>query len=124
MLALLDSDLDDRRPYRALYMIRRWPSNGPNSGPAQIHTFSSVLASRYAFPISVAYASIPLSSARKMHMRSPRRETTPEYTLSSGTSVRCPYCNTFCNKGIASQERIAIYIAKSKHNSAIHIGKF
>ena len=56
-----------------------------------MYTSSVVLASRYAFPMSVAHVSNPLSSARNSTNRKPRRETTPEYTLSNGVSVKCPF---------------------------------
>jgi hypothetical protein len=47
-------------------MTRRCPSSSfPNSGPAMTQTFSFVLASRYAFPISVCHSSSSFSSERK-----------------------------------------------------------
>src|SRR5688500_1536535 len=80
----------DLRPYNALYMRSRCSASALNSGPALIQTFSDVNASRYALPMSVPHTFNPLSSAKKRRIHNPCKDTTLEYTLPSGISVRCP----------------------------------
>ena len=50
-------------------MTRVWPSMSPNSGPATMHTFSLVLDSKYALPISVAHTFKSLSSKAYVYVQ-------------------------------------------------------
>ena len=54
------------------------PFRSLNSGPTQNTIFSEVKLSRYALPTSVAHRQRPLSSARKVIIRRPFNDTTPE----------------------------------------------
>ena len=57
---------DDLSPYRAFRKLRIYPSSSWNSGPATMKSFSSVNASRYAFPISAHHSSRLLSLPRNI----------------------------------------------------------
>jgi hypothetical protein len=77
-------------PYRALLINSTHPSSSLNSGPAIMNTFSFVKDSKYALPTSAPYVVNPFNSPAKIVNLRLLRDTTLEYTLSSGTSVRCP----------------------------------
>ena len=91
---------EKQRPYNALSIRSSLHASFSNSGPALIHPFSKVFASRYTLPISVAHGVILLCSPRKIYVRSPCKDTTPELMESVGVGVRSPRATirTLCLK--------------------------
>ena len=76
------------KPYRALRITTICPCGSSNSGPGTMYSFSFVVASRYALPISVPQTSMLFNLARNIDSLRDLVETTPQLMLSIGSGVR------------------------------------
>ena len=80
----------EQSPWGALSTTNQWPFSDPNLGPTGMLTFSVVLASRWILEMSVLDMGVSFNSTRNLQRQKSWDETTPEWILSTGMSVKCP----------------------------------